>query len=90
MTVESRWTAARLLAEQLSQASPDLLRELLATFINMLLSAEGTWCAAQSTAPSVGSGRTGATDTGRPRLDGEPVPSDRLVTAAAVELGQAT
>jgi putative transposase len=31
---------ARMLEEQLAQASPDLLRELLGTFINTLLSAE--------------------------------------------------
>ena len=40
MTVRSSIDPARLLEEQLAQASPDLLRELLATFINMLLSAE--------------------------------------------------
>ena len=31
---------ARLLHEQLAQASPDLLRELLTTFVNALMSAE--------------------------------------------------
>lgn len=31
---------ARLLEEQLAQAGPDLLRELLGTFINTLLSVE--------------------------------------------------
>ena len=31
---------ARLIEEQLAQASPDLLRELLATFVNTLMSAE--------------------------------------------------
>ena len=40
MTVKSSIAPARLLEEQLAQASPDLLRELLATFINVLLSAE--------------------------------------------------
>ena len=40
MTVSSSIDPARLLQEQLAQASPDLLRELLQTFINMLLSAE--------------------------------------------------
>jgi transposase-like protein len=40
MTVRSSIDPARLLEEQLAQASPDLLRELLATFINTLLSAE--------------------------------------------------
>ncbi|WP_433955098.1 IS256 family transposase [Janibacter indicus] len=40
MTVNTSIDPARLLKEQLAQASPDLLRELLATFINTLLSAE--------------------------------------------------
>jgi putative transposase len=40
MTVRSSIDHARLLEEQLAQASPDLLRELLGTFINTLLSAE--------------------------------------------------
>ena len=40
MTVRSSIDHARLLEEQLAQASPDLLRELLQTFINTLLSAE--------------------------------------------------
>ena len=40
MTVPSSIDPARLLEEQLGQASPDLLRELLQTFVNTLLSAE--------------------------------------------------
>ena len=40
MTVNTSIDPARLLEEQLAQASPDLLREPLATFINTLLSAE--------------------------------------------------
>jgi putative transposase len=40
MTVTSSIDPARLLEEQLAQASPDLLRELLTTFINTLMSAE--------------------------------------------------
>jgi putative transposase len=40
MTVRSSIDHARLLEEQLAQASPDLLRELLGTFITTLLSAE--------------------------------------------------
>lgn len=40
MTVPSSIDPARLLEEQLDQASPDLLRSLLQTFINTLLSAE--------------------------------------------------
>ncbi len=40
MTVMPSIDPDRLLEEQLSQASPDLLRELLTTFINTLMSAE--------------------------------------------------
>ena len=40
MTVKPSIDPARLLEEQLAQASPDLLRELLTMFINTLLSAE--------------------------------------------------
>jgi transposase-like protein len=40
VTVNASIDPARLLEEQLAQASPDLLRELLQTFINTLLSAE--------------------------------------------------
>jgi putative transposase len=40
MTVTPSIDAARLLEEQLAQASPDLLRELLTTFIDTLMSAE--------------------------------------------------
>ena len=40
MTVASSIDAGRLLEEQLAQASPDLLRELLTTFVNTLMSAE--------------------------------------------------
>ncbi len=40
MTATPSIDPARLLHEQLAQASPDLLRELLQTFINALLSAD--------------------------------------------------
>jgi putative transposase len=40
MTVTPSIDPARLIEEQLAQASPDLLRELLTTFINTLMSAE--------------------------------------------------
>ena len=40
MTVKPSIDPARLIEEQLSQASPDLLRELLTLFINTLMSAE--------------------------------------------------
>ncbi len=47
MTVTPSIDPARLLEEQLAQASPDLLRELLRTFLDMLLSAEAdTVCGA--------------------------------------------
>ncbi len=37
MTVPPSIDPARMLQEQLGQASPDLLRELLQTFVNTLL-----------------------------------------------------
>ena len=40
MTASPSIDPARLLEEQLSQASPDLLRQMLQTFINTLLSAQ--------------------------------------------------
>jgi len=40
MTVNPSIDPARILKEQLDQASPDLLRQMLQTFINTLLSAE--------------------------------------------------
>lgn len=40
MTVTPSIDGVRLLEEHLAQASPDLLRELLTTFINPLMSAE--------------------------------------------------
>ena len=47
MTVTPSIDAARLIEEQLAQASPDLLRELLTSFINTLMSAEAdTVCGA--------------------------------------------
>jgi len=48
MTVTTSIDPARLLEEQLAQASPDLLRELLTTFINTLMSAQAdTVCGAE-------------------------------------------
>ena len=53
MTVTSSIDAGRLLEEQLAQASPDLLRELLTTFINRLMSADAdTVCGAAYGQPS--------------------------------------
>ena len=40
MNVNPSIDPARLIEEQLSQASPDLLRDLLTLFINTLMSAE--------------------------------------------------
>src|SRR5215208_4836671 len=40
MTVSASIDPARFLDEELAQASPDLMRELLATFVNALLSAQ--------------------------------------------------
>ncbi len=40
MTVTTSIDPARLIEEQLAQASPDLLRELLTVFINTLMSVE--------------------------------------------------
>ena len=40
MTAPSSIDPARFLSEQLAQASPDLLRQLLTTFVNALMSAE--------------------------------------------------
>ena len=40
MTANTSIDPARFLHEELSQASPDLMRELLGTFINALLSAQ--------------------------------------------------
>jgi len=40
MTVTTSIDPARLIEEQLAQASPDLLREMLTVFINTLMSAE--------------------------------------------------
>jgi len=51
------------LHEQLAQASPDLMREMLATFINAPLSAQATRCAAPSTGPVPRPARTAGTAT---------------------------
>jgi putative transposase len=40
MTAPSSVDPTRFLHEQLDQASPDLLRQMLTTFMNMLMSAE--------------------------------------------------
>ena len=46
MTAVPSIDPARFLTEQLAQASPDLMRDLLTTFVNALLSAQADACAA--------------------------------------------
>jgi transposase-like protein len=49
MTVGPSIDPARFLKEELAEASPDLLRELLTTFVNALLSAQAdSVCGARS------------------------------------------
>ena len=64
MTVPPSIDPARLLEEQLAQATPDLLRELLATFINTLMSAEADAVCGAAYGRRRRSGPTGATATG--------------------------
>src|SRR3954451_3603222 len=55
MTAPSSIDPARFLHEQLVQASPDLLRQMLTTFINTLISAEAdAVCGAEYGACSTG------------------------------------
>jgi hypothetical protein len=64
MTAPSSIDPAHFLHEQLAQASPDLLRQMLTTFINTLMSAEAdAVCGAEYGARSP-SGSTSATATG--------------------------
>jgi putative transposase len=46
MTAGPSIDPARFLQDELAQASPDLMRELLTTFVNALLSAQAdaVWC----------------------------------------------
>ena len=65
MTAPSSIDPAHFLHEQLAQASPDLLRQMLTTFINTLMSAEAdAVCGAEYGARSEPSGPTCATATG--------------------------
>ena len=76
MTVTPSIDPARLLEEQLAQASPDLLRELLGTFINTLMSAEAdAVCGAEYGAVPRRSGSTVATATGTATSTPAPAPS---------------
>jgi putative transposase len=66
MTAPSSIDPARFLSEQLAQASPDLLRQMLTTFINTLMSAEAdAICGAEYGARSVE--RTNVRNGYRPR-----------------------
>ena len=75
MTVNPSIDPARMLEEQLAQASPDLLRELLGTFINTLLSAlRPTRSAAPRYGSPARSGSTAATATGTATSTPAPAP----------------
>src|SRR3954452_25153215 len=98
MTVRSSIDHARLLEEQLAQASPDLLRELLQTFINTLLSAEAdAVCGAEygTTSPERVNRRNGYRhrDFGHPRRQhrrrGPQAPSVVLLSRVAPGAPQA-
>src|SRR4051812_1510424 len=98
MTVRSSIDHARLLEEQLAQASPDLLRELLQTFINTLLSAEAdAVCGAEygTTSPERVNRRNGYRhrDFGHPRRQhrrrGPQAPSGLLLPRVAPGTPQA-
>ena len=58
MTAPSSIDPARFLHEQLESASPDLLRSMLTTFINTLMSAEAdAVCGAEYGEPEPGAGQ---------------------------------
>ena len=79
MTANTSIDPSAFLHEQLAQASPDLMRELLGTFINALLSAQADRCAAPSTAPAAMSAPTGATGTVTVTSTPAPAPLDVAV-----------
>jgi transposase-like protein len=64
MTALSSIDPARFLHEQLASASPDLLRRVLTTFINTLMSAEADSVCGAPTANPHPHARTCATATG--------------------------
>jgi len=66
---------ARFLHDELAQASPDLMRELLTTFINALLSAQADPCEVPSTGPVARTAPTAAMGTGTATWTPEPAPS---------------
>ncbi|GAA5018670.1 hypothetical protein GCM10023317_60330 [Actinopolymorpha pittospori] len=61
MTAKPSMTPDRFLHEQLAQASPDLLRQLLATFIDALMGAEADAICGAPTASQARTGRISAT-----------------------------
>ncbi|CKN34441.1 transposase [Mycobacterium tuberculosis] len=63
MTSSHLIDAEQLLADQLAQASPDLLRGLLSTFIAALMGLKPTPCAGRATANAAMSGPISATAT---------------------------
>lgn len=86
MTVMASIDPAHLLEDQLAQASPDLLRKLLTTFVNALMSAEVDAAWALPTAPSLRSGSTAATAT----EPGSSTPAPKPSTPARARRGPTT
>src|SRR5262245_59633713 len=87
MTVSPSIDPARLLEEQLAQASPDLLRELLTTFINTLMSAEAdAVCGAAygTTSPDRTNRRNGYRARDRRRVRRRPRDHGRCAMTTAV------
>ncbi len=77
----------QLLADQLAQASPDLLRGLLSTFIAALMGAEADACAERATANAAMSGPISATATAT--VISTPVPQPSTSRSAAATTGPA-
>ncbi|BBU20995.1 hypothetical protein MYXE_09120 [Mycobacterium xenopi] len=67
--------AEQLLADQLAEASPDLLRGLLSVFIHALMGAEADAICGAATASAAMSGPTAATATGIVISTPAPAPS---------------
>ena len=74
MTVNPSIDPARMLEEQLAQASPDLLRNLLGTFIETLLSADADAVCGAAYGTAHRSGSTAATATGTATSTPVPAP----------------
>src|SRR3954462_5064699 len=73
-TAPSSIDPTRFLHEQLAQASPDLLRQMLTTFINTLMSAEADAVCGAEYGPARPSGPITATATGRGSSTPAPAP----------------